>query len=131
MKEVCALYFFFRVPFGFVICLRNQWKSSSITKFIHALISLDKPKPFVSYRFPPAQFDTNKDNMANAIVQFCFPEAEQWMDPKFAQKKKEEKYIYFLFSTQNMKRRNFFLRIDGIGWKQKIRILSKIYCPRQ
>ena len=54
------------------------------------------PKSFVNYRFPPQPQTNNtisnandKDNLANTIVQFCFPESEQWINPKFMQDKKK------------------------------------------
>jgi len=61
-------------------------------------------KPYVSYRFPPSQVngkENNKDNLANAIMQFCFPEADQWLDSNFAKKKKEEKGETFSFVLPN------------------------------
>ncbi len=53
------------------------------------LKQLGVPKPYISYRFPPAE-ENKKDNLADAIVQFCFPEAELWIGNKHAEEKKKE-----------------------------------------
>jgi hypothetical protein len=49
-----------------------------------------KPVPYVHYRFPPEIKD--KNTLADAIVQFCFPEAELWMDSKALSQKKKNGY---------------------------------------
>ena len=54
-----------------------------VTKFCKGV-----PKPYISYRFPPSSAP-GKDNLADAIVQFCYPEADLWLNPKMAVEKKK------------------------------------------
>lgn len=57
------------------------------------LTIFSESKPSVNYRFPPAAQDAA--GMAQAITQFCFPEAEQWTkDPSLVrEKRKQPKYV--------------------------------------
>jgi len=84
------------------------------------------PKSFVNYRFPPQPQTNNvtgnandKDNLANTIVQFCFPEAEQWINPKFMQDKKKmsENFSFVLTESDGSKKfgycRRFLTEEDG------------------
>lgn len=73
-----------------VVSLKNEGGLTKTTigvKSPNSDLYIGVPKPYISYRFPPAS-ESKKDNLADAIVQFCFPEAELWMNSKHAEEKK-------------------------------------------
>jgi len=88
------------------------------------LISLEKTeglsKPFVEYRFPPVLQENKfkQNDLTNTIVQFCFPEAEDWIKSKLVSEKRSENFSFVLTEGDGAKKfgycRRFVLKNSGI-----------------